>query len=220
MLIGVSNETLTEQFVTLQQQPVQALVLYQTRSGGLTFLEYNFTVQQSEEEQKIFYTVNEAQFGFLVPALKQPTRWSYWSCNGYQTLESMTAVGGIQPMWKHLLSAGDLHMMFGGGDQLYMDGIIKLANTSGTHNEGLFATPLLAEWLKLPIPERKVAPFTPQMCEQVYNFALQQYIEHFNEPEFRTALATIPSVMSWDDHDCWDGVGSYPDFNDSPVCRK
>lgn len=38
------------------------------------------------------------------------------------------------------------------------------------------------------------------------------YCEHFSTPEWAAALASIPFHFSWDDHDIFDGWGSYPDY--------
>jgi hypothetical protein len=218
MMIGVPTNKLAQVQVTFQNQLMVGRELYHTKGiNQVVFLGYDFTVNQTVQEQKIFYSVNDHTFGFLVPAVGEATRWAYWCCNGYQSLDHMRALGGIQPMWRHLLNAGNLHMMFGGGDQLYMDGIVKHTSTSGLSHEGLFALPLLQAWLKLPHKERLVAPFPVEMANQIYEFALQQYIDQFTEEEFQTALATIPSIMTWDDHDCWDGMGSYTEYNNSNV---
>ena len=219
MMIGVptTDDPLAEHLVTLKGNPVDGEIIYQTSKKDLTFIVYNLTVQQNETEQQVLYTVDKTAFGFLVPALGQSTRWAYWSCNGYQSLAAKKKLGGIQPMWRHLQNTGDLHMMYGGGDQLYMDGIVDDNKTSNLIHEGLFSLPLLQEWMVKPDRERMEQEFTPDFHEQVYEFAVRHYIDQFIEPEFCTALATLPCIMSWDDHDAWDGYGSYKHLNHCKV---
>merc|ERR1712137_6289 len=209
-----------EPVVLLHDQPRPATLVYQTRDGKLDFLAHDFTIPQTDKEQQISYQVAGTSFGFLVPAWGKTTRWAYWSCNGYQSVGAMTQLGGIQPMWRHLLQAGDLHMMYGGGDQLYMDGIIEADKSSGLAHEGLFSLPLLQEWMVKREQDRLHAPFTDEMASQVYQFAVKHYISQFTLSEFADALATIPSIMSWDDHDAWDGMGSYKHLNDSKVFQE
>lgn len=218
MMIGVpTTDNLREHIVTMLGNEIPGEIIYQTKSNHLTFLVYNLSIKQTNEEQEILYTVNKIAFGFLVPAIGQSTRWAFWSCNGYQSLPSKKKLNGIQPMWRQLLNSGKLHMMYGGGDQLYMDGIVSDSKTSGISHEGLFSLPLFNKWLHLNISEQRKAEFTPEFSSEVYEFAVQHYIDSFIEPEYSNALASIPSIMSWDDHDTWDGAGSYKTLNDSPV---
>lgn len=219
MMIGVkTTETpVKNHTVTMLGNEIQGEIIYQTRDKQLSFIVYNFTVQQSNKEQKILYTVNKIAFGFLVPAIGQSTRWAFWSCNGVQSLAAKTKLKGIQPMWRQLLNSGNLHMMYGGGDQIYMDGIIIDSKTSGINHEGIFSLPLFNKWLQESTSTQRNAEFTPEFASEVYEFSIQHYIDQFIEPEFSNALATIPSIMSWDDHDAWDGAGSYKTLNESKV---
>lgn len=45
---------------------------------------------------------------------------------------------------------------------------------------------------------------------QVEWYYFSHYVKHWSEPMFSDALATIPQIMIWDDHDIFDGWGSYP----------
>ncbi|GIL73332.1 hypothetical protein Vretifemale_3526 [Volvox reticuliferus] len=49
------------------------------------------------------------------------------------------------------------------------------------------------------------------MVNEVFDFYFRNYTTHFGKPTFRDALASIPQVMVWDDHDIFDGWGSYPE---------
>ena len=45
---------------------------------------------------------------------------------------------------------------------------------------------------------------------QVEEYYFHHYAVHFAYSFIGQAMRSIPSVMSWDDHDIFDGWGSYP----------
>ena len=45
---------------------------------------------------------------------------------------------------------------------------------------------------------------------QVEWFFFTAYIQHWSTPLFNDALREVPQLMTWDDHDIFDGWGSYP----------
>lgn len=193
---------------------------------GHYFYRYNFPIRQGSREQQVAYTVDKQMRDFFVPAIGQPARMMFFSCNGYQTEADKAAVGGIEPMWSHarkLHRKAPFHYMVGGGDTLYADGIIGGEETSPKDNEygkaGVFAIPTIAKWLAIKDDdEREAHPFTKAMAEEVSAFFLRHYCHHFSQPEFGDALAEVPSMMTWDDHDIFDGYGSHkPELNNSPV---
>ena len=49
------------------------------------------------------------------------------------------------------------------------------------------------------------------MRHQIEGFYEKLYLERWNIPVMSGIFASIPSVMMWDDHDIFDGWGSYPD---------
>ena len=48
------------------------------------------------------------------------------------------------------------------------------------------------------------------LTSQISKFYEKLYYERWNQPETALMLASIPNVMMWDDHDIFDGWGSYP----------
>jgi len=62
------------------------------------------------------------------------------------------------------------------------------------------------------LEERAKVAFTPELLKEMEQFYFGHYAEHFLEPNFAAALASIPFHFSWDDHDIFDGWGSYPDY--------
>ena len=56
-------------------------------------------------------------FSFHVPAAGSTWHWAFFSCNGVDNLALEGPTGGIEPMWKDLLSQHDkhpMHLMVGG----------------------------------------------------------------------------------------------------------
>eukprot|EP00955_Chlamydomonas_euryale_P013335 143755-Chlamydomonas_euryale.AAC.1 len=87
--------------------------------------------------------------------------------------------------------------MVGGGDQLYNDDVWNL--------------PSMVQWLSIPEKASRLNyPFTQEMADQVEWFYFTMYAKHWSQPLFADALASIPHAMTWDDHDIFDGWGSYP----------
>lgn len=57
--------------------------------------------------------------------------------------------------------------------------------------------------------DKIAAKWTPELEEQSTNFYLNNYIDCYMEDHVATAMSSIPNVMMWDDHDIFDGFGSY-----------
>ena len=65
-------------------------------------------------------------------------------------------------------------------------------------------------WL-LVVQERYEVAFSPEMEQACMKYYSEHYREHFATPVMRDVLACIPSINLWDDHDIFDGWGSYPE---------
>ncbi|KAI9179042.1 hypothetical protein H9P43_005704 [Blastocladiella emersonii ATCC 22665] len=67
---------------------------------------------------------------------------------------------------------------------------------------------------------KATAPLTRAMNDAAHGFYFAQYLHYFAKDGFADALASIPSMFVWDDHDIFDGFGSYPGYlQASPVFR-
>jgi phosphodiesterase/alkaline phosphatase D-like protein len=89
------------------------------------------------------------------------------------------------------------HLMMMGGDQVYADSIWE-------------AVPPLKTWFDLSIKKRVQAPFTAEMRKLVEQFYFDLYCDRWSQGAAATVMSQIPSLMMWDDHDIFDGWGSYP----------
>eukprot|EP00884_Botryococcus_braunii_P001168 jgi/Botrbrau1/11051/Bobra.92_2s0022.1 len=138
--------------------------------------------------------------GFYVAGQGQAWRWGFHSCNGLSASVDR-AKWGVPHLWQDVLRQHEqqpLHCLVGGGDQLY--------------NDGVWQVPELKAWLaSQPREERLAQEFTAEMERAVTHWLFNHYRTHWMSAGFRQALSSIPQVMVWDDHDIFDGWGSYPD---------
>ncbi|KAK3694976.1 hypothetical protein B0T22DRAFT_370162 [Podospora appendiculata] len=121
-------------------------------------------------------------------------------------------LGGVGFMWKDILQknveCGGFHVQLGLGDQIYGDRLWR-------------EVPLLKQWLGMQGREnRKNAPWTARHEEDVAHAYFHYYTSHFDQPFLREAFAQIPHVLQIDDHDIFDGFGSYPDYMQSSAIFK
>ncbi|KAI9175268.1 hypothetical protein H9P43_006629 [Blastocladiella emersonii ATCC 22665] len=153
------------------------------------------------------------EYAFHVPGQDMQWNWAFTSCNGFSSDVARGVeheYNGIAPLWRDVLRKHDevkYHAMLGGGDQVYMDAVWGL--------------PELQQWLDTPAKaDKATAPFTRGMSDAVHGFYFAEYLRHFAKDGFADALASIPSMFVWDDHDIFDGYGSYPGYlQSSPVFR-
>lgn len=105
-------------------------------------------------------------------------------------------MGGIPPLWRDVLYCHEqrpIHMMIGGGDQLYCDDVWNL--------------PALAQWLQLTeLAQRLAHPFTQDMADQVEWFYFTNYVKHWSQAKFSDALGSIPQVNRWGRWERWVGL--------------
>ncbi|KAI9105320.1 hypothetical protein DFS34DRAFT_598929 [Phlyctochytrium arcticum] len=135
-------------------------------------------------------------------------RFAFHSCNGFSASvpkEERDKLGGVGALWsdvlkQHSTPGSEFHCMLGGGDQIYGDPLWK-------------EIPELKQWLAMKGKEnRRDAPWTAVMEQHASNFYFNVYTSHFATPNLREALSSIPSIFQIDDHDLFDGFGSYPDY--------
>ena len=145
-----------------------------------------------------------------IPRRGDALRIAFASCNGAEAEAAFDALpGGRTALWKDLArhhAERPFHLLALGGDQIYADAIWDL--------------PALAAWRALPLGRRLRAPFTDAMASAVEAHYRDTYARAFAAPEVAALLASIPSIMIWDDHDIVDGWGSRPaSWQAAPVPR-
>jgi hypothetical protein len=69
------------------------------------------------------------RYQFQVPGIAQQWRWGFFSGNGFNDSEQKEQMGGIQALWRDVLFSNQqkkMHVMVGGGDQIYCDDVWNL----------------------------------------------------------------------------------------------
>ena len=137
---------------------------------------------------------------FHVPAEQEKPRMAYTSCNGFSDLKLMNTTCDHYTLWDRLWTQHTeqpFSLMMMGGDQVYADSIWS-------------TVPTVKAWNTLPLKEKLQKKTNKATEEQLDRFYSQLYCERWQNPSMAKALASIPSLMMWDDHDIFDGWGSYP----------
>ena len=164
-----------------------------------TFWSFDIDVPIEEEEVKYEYAIPEMRFAseskprtnnFFIPAANESMRIMFHSCNGFSVGTDIDAWSGAA-LWndvrrKH--AARPFHVMLGGGDQIYNDGI----RVNGP----------LKEWTGEGNPKkRREWPFTSKLRDECDDYYLNNYIRWYSTEPFAAANGQIPQVNIWDDHD-------------------
>ncbi|SCV66988.1 BQ2448_5634 [Microbotryum intermedium] len=175
---------------------------YYGLNGANDFWRFKIEVPLSDREEEIFYSINKGpENSFFVPAKNQNMRWVGHSCNGFSAGVDTAAFNGPDPLWRDVLRKHDekpLHVLIGGGDQLYCD--------------PLTMEPEISPWINEPDPEKKLKTLlTDDIRLALDRFFFNKYCGWFRSGAFGQAIARIPMLNICDDHDIIDGFGSYDD---------
>ena len=179
--------------------------------GTWTFWRFDLTLDMDETKDTWFRYHLHDKPGLvhrfvIAPYTAKHWHWAFTSCNGFSLAvpdEKRVEMGGLPAMWHDMLrlhrNEKPFHLIVGGGDQVYSDLVWRL--------------PLLKEWLSLKGRQvRTDYPWSEALEEQVQQFYLENYIQHFVNSGYGEAVACIPAINMLDDHDMWDGMGSYPSY--------
>lgn len=144
-------------------------------------------------------------FSFWIPGRGESMRTMFYSCNGFSlTVDPSTFAGSLWMDVARQHADRPFHAMLGGGDQLYCDSIRCALPEGVVDHAG-------------QLPEQDA------VADLIDQFYLKQYTLWYGRgfwrgPEGETdqhkwidALARIPSVNVFDDHDIIDGYGTYQD---------
>ncbi len=178
---------------------------------------FDFAVPQTAAPQDIAYEVGGQAFSFNVPPAGTAPSMAYASCNGFSDLRAMKTVREPDAMWARMgrlhtqhdrvdsTTFGPLNLLLMGGDQIYSDALWS-------------ALPEFGEWLTRDWYTRTHIVFTASMQADLQRYFAMLYIERWSRPDMAALLASVPTVMMWDDHDIIDGWGSHPaELHESPV---
>ena len=164
--------------------------------GGRTVWRFDLVAARGPDDDVVRYTIDGAEASFTVPAKGRMPRMAFVSCNGFSDPKLMKRVDHANERWVHLKRTHDAepyHVLVMGGDQVYADEIWTKR------------VPAVRAWSELPRAERVKRTFTDEMRKQVERFYFEIYVERWAQREPAAAMASIPTLMMWDDHDIFDG---------------
>ncbi len=188
----------------------QSLGVFPSLSPTYQLWRFDLAINQNKAVQQLSYRLGgETQSHVLtVPAKGEIPNMAYVSCNGFSSMKLMNDTKNPYAMWQEFQTthtARPYHLLMMGGDQVYADSMFDTVAE-------------LHDWLALPMQEKRNAPYTAAMAQAVERFYHALYINRWSQADTANMLARIPSIMMWDDHDIFDGWGSYdPKLQDSPV---
>jgi hypothetical protein len=133
---------------------------------------------------------------FRLMPVGRPPRVAFVSCNGASAFKPETARYVVWKKLKERIDAGEVDLVLHGGDQVYADGIKSMFESDPAHTA------------VKPTDAARVAALTA--------FYRQLYTKTWGVPEVAAVLGSVPNVMTWDDHDIYDGYGSHDHDGDGP----
>jgi PhoD related phosphatase len=164
---------------------------------GCSLWRYDFSLRQGAGRSD--YRIGRRRWRVHLPSGDGSLRIAFTACNGSEQGNAWESLQTRNERWLHLAAVHaerPFHLLLQGGDQLYADPIWH-------------EVPALAAWQRLPWRQRRKTPFPPEMAEAVGNAYFDLYWSLWSQPQLAPVLATIPSLMMWDDHDIFDGWGSW-----------
>lgn len=187
-------------------------VLASTLPSGKKFWRTELTIPPLAADQLKTYVVkidaaiasdrnNRKSWRFNVPKSGAVPVMAYASCNGFSSADLVTKTEDPYRLWGKLKSQHDqkpFSLMIMGGDQLYADEIWG-------------KVPELQKWAAKSREDKIKQGASQLMKRQIEKFYETLYIERWKLEVMSGLFASIPSVMMWDDHDIFDGWGSYPE---------
>lgn len=192
--------------------------------SDVTLFVWPITVSRTDNERRISYTLSRAP-GYegegldetlvvdnvVIPASRTLPRLAFFSCNGFSTLKAMQRVEVPNAMWRRLLDQhlgrGEpddpkgYHILIGGGDQVYCDSIWYDKNRLQKLYEGS---------RKKKLDAQAGQDFPASLLDKYVDVYASRWGRARNK-DVADTLARIPTFFTWDDHDIFDGWGSYDD---------
>jgi PhoD related phosphatase len=160
---------------------------------------YDFALPLPADGGSGEYRIGGRSWQVHLPAQAGPLHIAYTACNGSEKGNTWDDGEERNERWLHLTASHaerPFHLLLQGGDQIYADPLWD-------------EVPALAAWRRQPQWRRKRAAFPPELAEAVADDYFKRYCWFWGQPELASILASVPSLMMWDDHDIFDGWGSW-----------
>lgn len=171
--------------------------------GDMRFYRWDITIAATPHIRHVDYTVHGQVFSFYVPGCDAGTnefRIGYVSCNGSEKDSPLaTPPADKYALWSDLVYEHDRSpflILLHGGDQIYADRVWH-------------EVPTLAAWVKRGLKIKHAPAVTDELRAEIRAYYYRLYMLVWSQPDIRTMLASVASLMIWDDHDIFDGWGSW-----------
>jgi hypothetical protein len=204
-----------------------------------TYLRYELTCSTLENERRVEYGLADdtLSWSFTVPGTNYSPRMAYVSCNGFSDPTGIRKlVRPANAVWEDLLANHDVklrpkgylldkeqlwhearthdkglqrfHILLMGGDQIYFDSIWEEIEA-------------LRNWVSLSRKKQLAFKVSATLANRIEAYYLGLYSQRWLANsraawgsktlnlDAADAMASMPTVMMWDDHDIFDGWGSY-----------
>ncbi|KAL3489148.1 hypothetical protein BJX62DRAFT_163136 [Aspergillus germanicus] len=200
------------QSIDLSPNPRQLKAMAISTHQRWTFYKYEVDLKMEEAgAAKWTYAITShlgcTRYEFLV-AGRHEASWRFIATSGNDfslniNENERARLGGVGLLWKDIMQKhteiGGFHAQLCLGGQIYADRMWK-------------EIPSLKQWLLIRGKEaRKTAAWTAAYEQDVSHGYFHYYTSHFDQPYLRESFAQIPYVCQIDDHDIFDGFGSYPE---------
>lgn len=180
-------------------RPSEGLRLY--ADPDKEFWKFAVEVPLQEQEARWEYSIPNTRFlsgasarikatqSFVVPAASESMRIMFHSCNGFSVGTDVDAWSG-PALWNDVVRMHEeklFHVMIGGGDQIYNDGV----RVDGPLNE----------WTSIGNPhKRRDYPFGEKMRAECDEYYYQNYVSWYSAEPFSSVNAQVAQINIWDDH--------------------
>jgi hypothetical protein len=191
--------------VTVSAGQLRGPVVLGTVDGSVAW-RWDVAIPQLPTAQRVTYRVgDQAAYTFAVPAVGAPLRHAYVSCNGFSSKKLAETTKDPYGLWRQIgvqHAAKPFNLLLCGGDQVYADAVFDLIDG----------------WSERTREKKLTVAWTAKRKAAAERFYQRLYLARWAQPEMAAAFASIPTLMMWDDHDIFDGWGSYdPELQACPV---
>lgn len=213
----LSGKNIEQAKISIDGRTVKATILKDIPDGR--FWRAEVRIEPGEKGRFIQYDVhlnsqvasdthNRKCWEFYIPANDEEPKFAYASCNGVSKADLITKIDDPFALWRHMSERHKerpFSLLLMGGDQVYADSIWEKVKT-------------LTDWSSLKLEDQKRRKPTKIMSRQIDQFYSKLYRERWSDEYMSYMLASVPSLMMWDDHDIFDGWGSFPkELQETPI---
>ncbi len=172
-------------------------------AGGM-YVRWEVSVERGAATRSISYSIQGAGLHHEVDEVRIPgraelPRLAFFSCNGVSSGKLWRNLKNPFALWEQLVGdAKGFDVLIGGGDQIYADSLWDTPYLA-PYEQHLASGGDTAHNLELPA----------ELSHQILAGYVGLYLERWGRAPMAKALARIPGLYTWDDHDIFDGWGSH-----------